>query len=186
MQVSGVLLLVSIIAWPFTTLPEIYILTFPLLALIHILSGVALAGVSIASFNIAFKLAPPGDATKYLALNGALTSVGMGVGPILGGLFADTLALMELSLTFRWLAPEGGWMAYLLNFKELDFLFFFAFILGLYGLHLLSLVREKGEVPRGVVYRELLSETRRMVRNISSIAGLSHLAYLPIHYYRKR
>jgi len=184
MQVSGLLLLVSVIAWPFTTLPEIYFLTFPLLALIHIFSGVALAGVSIASFNIAFKLAPPGDATKYLAVNGAMVSVGMGVGPILGGLLADMLALMELSFTFRWLAPEKGWTAYLLNFRELDFLFFVAFVLGLYALHLLSLVHERGEVPKGVVYQEFLGETRRMVRNISSVGGLSRLVYLPI--YRRR
>jgi hypothetical protein len=51
-----------------------------------------------------------------------------------------------------------------------------AFVLGLYALHLLSLVHEKGEVPGGVVYREFLGETRRMVRNLSSIGGPSHFA----------
>jgi MFS family permease len=81
MQVSGGLLLISVIIWPFTTFPEVHVATLPLLALIHILLGIAMAGVSIASFNIAFKLAPPGDATKYLAVNGALVSLGMGIGP---------------------------------------------------------------------------------------------------------
>ena len=181
MQVSGALLLISVIVWPFTTLPEVHVATLPLLALIHILLGIAIAGVSIASFNIAFKLAPPGDATKYLALNGALVSVGMGVGPILGGLFADVLGFMELSLSFRWLVSEEAWTAYLLNFRELDFLFFVAFILGFYALHRLSFVHEKGEVPKGVVYREFLMETRRAIRNISSVGGLSHLVHLPIH-----
>jgi len=145
------------------------------------LLGIAMTGVSIASFNIAFKLAPPGDATKYLAVNGALVSLGMGVGPILGGLLADVLAFMELSLIFRWLIPEEGWTAYLLSFRELDFLFFVAFILGFYALHRLSLVHEKGEVPKKVVYREFLMETRRAVRNMTSVGGLSHLIYLPIH-----
>lgn len=96
------------------------------------------------------------------------------------------LVFMELSLTFRWLASEGGWTAYLLNFKGLDFLFFVAFILGLYALHRLSLVQEKGEVPKKVVYREFLSETRRAIRNISSVSGLSQLVYLPIALYTRR
>lgn len=181
MQVSGSLLLGCIIAWPFTTLPEIYVATLPLLVIIHVLSGIALAGVFIASFNIAFKLAPPGDATKYLALNGALVSMGMAVGPILGGLLADILEKMELSLTFRWLISEKGWIAYLLNFRGLDFLFFVAFILGLYALRRLSLVKEKGEVKKRVVYYEFLSETRRTMRNISSLGGLAHLVYVPIY-----
>lgn len=181
MQVSGGLFLISVIIWPFTTLPEVHVATLPLLGLIHMLLGIAMAGVSIASFNIAFKLAPPGDATKYLAVNGALVSLGMGVGPILGGLLADVLAFMELSLIFRWLIPEEGWTAYLLSFRELDFLFFVAFILGFYALHRLSLVHEKGEVPKEVVYREFLMETRRAVRNMTSVGGLSHLIYLPIH-----
>jgi len=181
MQVSGGLFLISVIIWPFTTLPEVHVATLPLLGLIHMLLGIAMAGVSIASFNIAFKLAPPGDATKYLAVNGALVSLGMGVGPILGGLLADVLAFMELSLIFRWLIPEEGWTAYLLSFRELDFLFFVAFILGFYALHRLSLVHEKGEVPKEVVYREFLMETRRAVRNMTSVGGLSHLIYLPSH-----
>jgi len=86
MEMSGILLVFSVIAWPFTTLPEAYFLTLSLLTLVHILSGMALAGVSLALFNIAFKLAPWGNTTNYLPLNGALVSVGMGVGPILGGL----------------------------------------------------------------------------------------------------
>jgi len=186
MQVSGILLLICVIAWPFTTLPEIYAATFPLLVLIHVFAGIAIAGVSIASYNIVLKLAPPANSTAYLAVNGALVSLGMAVGPILGGLLADILVFMELSLTFRWLASEGGWTAYLLSFKGLDFLFFVAFILGLYALYRLSLVQEKGEVPKKVVYREFLSETRRTIRNISSVGGLSQLVYLPIALYTRR
>jgi MFS family permease len=186
MQVSGMLLLICIIAWPFTTLPEIYFATFPLLTLIHIFLGVAVAGVSIASFNIAFKLAPRGDATKYLAVNGALVSVGMGIGPILGGLLADILALMEISLTFRWLSPDEGWTAYLLNFKGLDFLFFVAFVLGFYALHCLSLVREKGEVPKGIVYREFISGTRKAIGNLSNVGTLHSLVYFTIQLRKRR
>lgn len=186
MQASGMLLLICIITWPFTTLPEIYVATLPLLTLIHVFLGVAVAGVSIASFNIAFKLAPSADATKYLAVNGALASIGMGIGPILGGALADVLALMELSLNFRWLSPEGGWTAYLLNFKGLDFLFFAAFILGFYAISCLSQVRERGEVPKRVVYREFLIEARRGIRNLSNVGTFYSLVYFPIQLYRRK
>ncbi len=99
MQVSGILLLICVIAWPFTTLPEIYAATFPLLVLIHVFAGIAIAGVSIASYNIVLKLSPPANTTAYLAVNGALVSLAMAVGPILGGLLADILVFMELSLS---------------------------------------------------------------------------------------
>ncbi|NQS88767.1 MFS transporter [Patescibacteria group bacterium] len=186
MQASGMLLLICIITWPFTTLPEMHIATLPLLTLIHVFLGVSIAGVSIASFNIAFKLAPSVDTTKYLAINGALASIGMGIGPILGGVLADILALMELSLNFRWLSSKEGWTAYLLNFKGLDFLFFAAFILGFYAISCLSQVRERGEVPKRVVYREFLIEARRGIRNFSNVGAFYSLIYFPIQLYRRK
>jgi hypothetical protein len=105
---------------------------------------------------------------------------------VLGGLLADILDLMELSLTFRWLSPDEGWTAYLLNFKGLDFLFFAAFVLGFYALHRLSLVREKGEVPKGVVYREFISGTRKAVGNLSNVGTLHSLVYFTIQSHRRR
>lgn len=186
MQVSGGLFLICVIAWPFTTLPGMDATTFPLLTLIHIFLGIAVAGVSIASFNMAFKIAPPDDATKYLAVNGALASAGMGIGPILGGLFADVLAFMELSLTLSWLPPEARWTVYLLDFKGLDFLFFAALALGIYSLRALSKVREKGEVPKEVVYREFLTETRKAIRNLSYTGIFYSLVYFPIQLRRVR
>ncbi|MBE0479062.1 MFS transporter [Candidatus Aerophobetes bacterium] len=186
MQVGGIMLLICVIAWPFTTLPDIHVGTFPLLIIIHALMGVALAGVSIASFNIAFKLAPPQEATKYLALNNTLVSVAMGMGPIIGGILADLLEFMELAFTFRYLVPESEWTAYLLNLRGLDFLFLAAFILGLYALRYLALVQEKGEVPKGVVYQALISETRKMTRIIPSASGLSSIIYFPVSLVRKK
>ena len=182
MQLSGTILLVCMIVWPFTTLPGVYFLTIPLLSLVHIFSGVALAGVFIASFNIAYKLCPSGDATAYLAVNGTLVSMGMGVGPILGGLLADTLESMELSLTFRWLASKTEWSAYLLNFRGLDFLFFIAFVLGIFALNRLSAVHEEGEVPKKIIYQAFMQQTRRTMRSISSLGGVAYLGAVPFSF----
>ncbi|MHC4115399.1 MAG: MFS transporter [Planctomycetota bacterium] len=89
LAISGPLFIFSIFAWTFTTMPEKYFLTIPLLIVIHIVMGLASAGVSLASGNISLKLAPKGQATAYLATNTIANSVAAGVAPILGGKFAD-------------------------------------------------------------------------------------------------
>lgn len=43
-------------AWTFTTLPEKYILTVPLLIVIHIVMGISMAGIALASGTIGLKL----------------------------------------------------------------------------------------------------------------------------------
>ena len=58
LMVSGSLFVISIILWPFLTMPEKYFLTVPLLVLIHVLTGVSTAGVTLCSANIALKCAP--------------------------------------------------------------------------------------------------------------------------------
>lgn len=59
-------LLVFIGIWSFTTMPERYFLTIPLLLAIHIISGIALAGVNLASSSIALKLSPNEKAHGYM------------------------------------------------------------------------------------------------------------------------
>lgn len=81
--------MLSILAWTFTTMPDKYFLTMPILIGIHIVMGIAGAGVSLASGNIALKLAPKGQATAFLATNTISNSIVAGIAPILGGKFAD-------------------------------------------------------------------------------------------------
>ncbi|PIP14010.1 MAG: MFS transporter, partial [bacterium (Candidatus Stahlbacteria) CG23_combo_of_CG06-09_8_20_14_all_40_9] len=50
--VNGPLFMMCILAWTFTTLPGKYILTIPLLVVIHIFMGISTAGVTLASGNI--------------------------------------------------------------------------------------------------------------------------------------
>lgn len=52
-------------------------------------------------------------------------------------------------------------------------------MLGLYAIHRLSLVAEHGEIERREMVNQLLSETRRGIRNISSVAGLRAATDLP-------
>jgi MFS family permease len=79
-------------------MPEKYVLTMPLLIIIHIFMGISTAGVTLASGNIGLKLAPKGQATSYLAANSLVNSVSAGVAPILGGSFVDFFNGLQLDL----------------------------------------------------------------------------------------
>ncbi len=63
--ISGPLFMLCILGWTFTTMPDIYVLTIPLLISLHIFMGISTAGITLATGNIGLKLAPKGQATTY-------------------------------------------------------------------------------------------------------------------------
>ena len=179
LSVSGPLFMLCVLAWTFTTLPEKHFLTIPLLVVIHIFMGISTAGVALASGNIGLKLAPKGQATSYLAANGLVNSLAAGTAPILGGVFADFFAERELSMTLNWTSPGGELAIQTLNFQQWDFFFFLAFLIGLYSIHRLAMVKEIGEVETKIVINELISEAKRETINLSTVGGLRQMVYFP-------
>jgi MFS family permease len=179
LRVSGPLFIMGILAWTFTTFPEKHVLTLPLLVVIHIVLGMSTAGVTLASSTIGLKLAPRGEATVYLAAISLINSLSAGIAPILGGLCADFFAQRELALTLTWLSPQREIAFQTLNLQQWDFFFFLAFVIGLYSIHRLSMVRESGEVKEKIVINELISEMRRGMKNLSSVAGLNSIVLFP-------
>jgi len=180
LAISGPLFIISILAWTFTTMPEKYFLTIPLLILIHIVMGLSSAGVSLASGNISLKLAPKGQATAYLATNTIANSVAAGIAPILGGKFADFFAGRELAWTLNYKSPTGEFILPTLNLQQWDFFFALAFLIGLYALHRLSMIKEAGEVEEKIVAQELFTEVRAQVRILSSIEGVRQMVSFPL------
>jgi len=179
LAVSGPLFMLAIFAWMFVTLPDVYPLTYPLLILIHILMGISLAGVSLASGNISLKMAPQGQATSYLAASTFTNSVAAGIAPILGGLFVDFFAERELIWTLIWKDPVRELVFVTLDLQQWEFFFLFAFILGLYSLHRLAAVQEEGEAKEQEVVDELIVGVRRDMRNFSPAGGLRDLVKFP-------
>jgi len=179
LAICGPLFILSILAWTFTTMPEKYFLTIPLLILIHIVMGLSSAGVSLASGNISMKLAPEGQATAYLASNTIVNSVAAGIAPILGGKFADFFAGRELAWTLKYTSPTGEFSLPTLNLQQWDFFFALAFLIGLYSLHRLAMVKEEGEVEEKVVMNELFAEVSGQVKNLSSAEGLRQMVSFP-------
>jgi len=178
--ISGPLFMVAILAWTFTTMPTTHFLTIPLLIVIHIIMGISLAGVTLSSANIALKLAPKGEATAYLAASSLVNFLAAGTAPIIGGQFADFFSKREFSWTMAWNSPNGNVIIQPLNFQSWDFFFFFAFVIGLYSLHRLALVREEGEVRESIVIHEIIGMIRRPIRNFSTVGGLRYLMHHPL------
>ena len=177
--VSGPVFIACILAFAFTTMPEKYVLTIPLLIVIHVFMGIATAGVTLASGNIGLKLAPKGQATSYLAANSIVNSFAAGIAPVIGGKFADFFATRQLSLMFRWTSPGRDLTFQTFHFQHWDFFFLFAFLFGLYSIHRLTRVKETGAVEEKIVVHELISEVRNEIRNLSTANGLRDMVAFP-------
>lgn len=183
--VSGPIFLFVIIAWTFTTMPEKYFLTMPLLFVIHIFSGMAMAGYTLASGNMALKMSPKGEAHAYMTVFGITGAVAGSIAPMLGGVIADFFSNRELSLSMNWSEPARQVSVYALNFKALDFLFLFAFLVGLYAINRLGKVKEEGDVGEKQVIEELKQGVTQPFRQVTSVGGLRRMAYMPVSYMLK-
>ena len=180
LAICGPLFIFAILGWTFTTMPERYFLTMPLLVLLYAVMGIASAGVALGTGNIGLKLAPKGQATTYLATNTIVNSLTAAIAPILGGKFADFFAARQLDWTIKYTSPIREISFPTLNLQQWDFFFVLAFLLGLYSLHRLAMIKEVGEVEDKIVMRELATEVKLQIRTISSIAGLRHMVSFPV------
>jgi MFS family permease len=149
------------------------------LVALHALMGAAVAGVTLATANIALKLSPKGEATAYVATSALTSSMAAGLAPIFGGLFADFFANRRFELLMRWTSPNGTILLSPITLSHWDFYFLIAGILGLYALHRLSLVQEEGQIDRREMVQQVLGETRRVVRTLGTVTGLRTLTDLP-------
>jgi MFS family permease len=156
-----------------------YILTLPLLIIIHVFTGISTAGVTLASQNIGLKLSPKGRATSYLATTGFTSSIAAGFAPILGGVLADLLKGSQLTWTMR-LASGGGEISFpTLVLHQWDFVFILAVLIGIYSIHRLTMVQEVGEVGQDVITKELVTEVKKGLRNFSGVEGFQRMAQFP-------
>ena len=179
--VGGPLFLLCILAWPFTTMPGKYFLTLPLVIIIHIFTGISLAGVTLGTGNIALKLSPRGQATSYLAASGMLNSLAAGIASLIGGSIAVFFATKELSLFLHWSETNTQIGIQAISFEGLDFLFIIAFVIGLYSMHRLYLVSEEGEVTERIVITELTAEMMQQMKSVSTVGGLRQLTSFPLY-----
>ncbi len=176
LTICGTMFMLCVLAWIFV-IPGQNMFTMSLLITIHIFTGISTAGVSLTAGNIGFKLAPKGQATAYLAAVSLVNSISSGIAPVLGGVFADFFTERQLSWTLKWTSPESEIAFQVFKLHSWSFFFFFAFLIGLYAIHRLTLVKEPGEVEEKVVVYEVIYELGRSIKSIFSIKN--RLRYTP-------
>jgi hypothetical protein len=162
-------------------MPEKYMLTIPIIVMIHILAGISTAGVNLCAGNIALKLAPLGGATAYLAMSALVSGIAATIAPVLAGIAADIFENERLSIAINWWSDSGGsrFSFPAMDIKGLDFIFVAAFLFGLYALHRLLAVWEHGQVEEEVVKNELYGSVLKVFRSVSNVAGIRQLTYFP-------
>lgn len=190
LRISVPLFIFLLLCYPFTTMPERYALTVPLLIFIHIIGGISTAGFNLCAANIALRLAPKGKATAYLATNAFCSGLAATIAPIIGGLIGSFFALKEISIRMFYNADihqlDAARSIPALNFRGVDFIFFAAAIVGLYAWHRLSMIEEAGEVVDSDVRDEVFSSLRSSFANPASLsAGMRRMTAFPYDMLRK-
>jgi hypothetical protein len=83
-------------------------------------------------------------------------------------------------MEMRWTSFESLRMMFTaIDLEGLDFLFVAAAFLGLYALHRLIAVQERGEVDETLAVNEVYREMRKAVRHVGNVAGLRRLTEFP-------
>ena len=179
LEISAPLFLGCTLAWTFTGIPWMQPMTLYLLFAVHVLMGIATAGVALASGNIAMKLSPAGQATGFLAASSVVSASCAAIAAVVGGVCADFFAAHELTLAFTWKSEVDQVTVQVLDFQSWTFLFGLAFVVGLYSLHRLSFVQETTGTANPLLVRDFLLEARRSIHSLSSAAGLLRVGRLP-------
>jgi MFS family permease len=161
-------------------------MTLYLLVAVHVLMGIATAGVALASGNIAMKLSPAGQATAFLAASSVVSATCAAIAPVIGGLGADFFAAHALTLAVTWKGGANEVTVQVLDFRSWTFFFGLSCIVGLYSLHRLSFVLETAGTSDPLLTRDLLLEARRSLHSLSSAAGLLRVVRLPPRILRPR
>jgi MFS family permease len=171
---------IGILLWIFTTVPGVYVFTLPLLLLIHIMLGLSAAAVNLAHGNLALKLAPRGESTSYLAGWSIINSFAAVTAPIVGGIIADTLTDSFLSFHLAWQGLGYSFDLGLIDIRGLDFVFLISFLVGLYAIHRLAMVKEAGEADQKTIIEAMVVQASRGFRTLSTIEGLRHSIVTPL------
>lgn len=174
---AGTILLLAILGWTFTTLPEPHVLTVPLLVVLHALMGLAMGGIVLATGTVGLKLSPRGRAEGYVTSLGVVNSLVATAAPLVAGALASFFADKELGAVVTFGSAGEVSQVPALSFRGLDFLFVLTFLLGLYAMHRLAFVQEEGAVKERVVFEELREQIMESTRALASFGGLRQVVW---------
>jgi len=138
------LAITAVAAWSFTTLPERYALSIPLLIAIQIGIGFSLAAIPLSITNLALKQSPPGLTHAYMMIADLVGAPSGAIAPLIGGWMMDVFAAKHFAVTFQWSGQTTQLSAYVLSIRGLDFVFLISALAGLIAFQWLALIPESG------------------------------------------
>ena len=181
-SIAAPIYICCILAWTFSAMFASTLITIAFLALIHILTGIATAGINLAVNNIGIKLATKEEAIVYISVRNMIVAFVSALGPIMGGLLIDYFTNRNLTWTIQWSGPDGDVAFQLLHLNNWNFLFVIGGLCALLSLRLLKKVKEEGEVQKDLVVVEMRNDFRnKWKENLRKEALLSVLT-MPITY----
>lgn len=170
--ISAPLYILVLIAWCFVGIYTRFYPNLILLVVIHIVTGVATAGVNLSITNLGLKLAPKEYAIVYLSARNMILSLFGSLAPLIGGRLADYFMNRSLTINAEWVSPTFEKTFYLLSLHEWNFLFLFGALLALIALELLVHVKEVGEVEKELVVRIMRHSMRTNLKDFFVIGIL--------------
>jgi MFS family permease len=154
-RLSAPIYVLSLFAWIFTSAPALKSFTVPFLAIIYMISGIAIAGINLAISNISLKLAPKDQAIVYIAARNTIIALFPAIAPLLGGVLADFLTSQQFHFLF---------------FQQWHLFFFTGAVFATLSLRFLLRVKEEGEVAKRAVITEMRRQFRKNIIVKSSVA----------------
>jgi MFS family permease len=143
--------ILCLLAWTAVGSLTSHAILIPILALIHIFSNIATAGINLSLTNIGLKLSPSGGAIAYLAAKNMFTSVFSASAPLIAGMLADSMNLYKVDWAFN----IGGVHITAFHVEGFGFFFLAAAIFAVFSLRLLRRINEDGASKRRVVLRNI-------------------------------
>jgi MFS family permease len=164
------LAIVAVAAWSFTTLPERFALSIPLLIAIQIGIGFSLSAIPLSISNLALKQSPPGLTHAYMMVADLAGAPSGAIAPLLGGWMMDFFESRHFALTLHWSDPINELSVHVLSISGLDFVFLISAAAGLIAAQALALVPEAGKTGR--LLWEFKEELSLPFRRSSSTAAI--------------
>src|SRR5215468_5347954 len=164
------LAITAVAAWSFTTLPERFALSIPLLIAIQIGIGFSLSAIPLSITNLALKQSPPGLTHAYMMTADLAGAPSGAIAPLIGGWMMDLFAARHFALTLEWSSPIHQFSVHVLSIRGLDFVFLISALAGLIAFQWLALIQEPGR-PGNILW-EFKEELSLPFRRSPSTASL--------------
>jgi MFS family permease len=169
------LFILCTVLFSFTTIINNTIILIILLVVTYLFIGVATSGITLSTGNISLKLTPKEEGTSYLAITTIITSLSLGISPIIGGVIFDYLNPSEFKVYFNHIS-------YFFTFNGVLFLFFIAIIIALVSIYFLLRIEETGDIKSRQLFREFIIELKNSLSNFSTTIGIRDILLIPSLY----